>query len=481
MTKFSYYCIEYVFAILSMFAVMYNHFDLNDISFCNNHANYLLMIISLVLFFQFYKFMLIKINGFSLLSISIGVFAGIINVLGLNFLLYDGLAFGDTDKKIPILFSVVATIGYGVLYATLFEWGWHCLDGIKKTVPDVSKNISTFSYAVFDKHPFLYPFLFICFFWLPYLVAFYPGIVHWDAAYALTKYYGFYVWDFHYPVIGVLLMGYTMDIGKIFGNNNLGCTIYVLLQFFFFSMTLAYIFVFYKEWQTPYAFRWITVFVFSLLPLFPMTVVNEVKDTFYFIAVLWLLYSFIFALSKCDRKTLIINTIAVMFTCCLRKEGIIICIFCIIALIFFRNAIHKWKDLTVSVTLGICLGGFITNTAGVYYNVKPASIREALSLPVQQTARYVRDHAQDISINEWKVLNTVFENKAENLGKFYNPDRSDEVKFKMVHTLTTQQMYDYFKVWRISIHCVILLRRLIRCTAIFILANPNFIIMVMEV
>ena len=93
MTKFSYYCIEYVFAILSMFAVMYNHFDLNDISFCNNHANYLLMIISLVLFFQFYKFMLIKINGFSLLSISIGVFAGIINVLCQNFLLYENFIY----------------------------------------------------------------------------------------------------------------------------------------------------------------------------------------------------------------------------------------------------------------------------------------------------------------------------------------------------------------------------------------------------
>ena len=448
-----------LFSFLSLFASMYSHSDLNVVSFTNPSisisANMIFGIFFFIMYYYFYKYVINKVSNYSMLSIVIGFFAGLINVLGRNFMLYNSMKFFSKDVVFAVVLSLLAAIGYGLIYASLFELGWSflkvpCEQGLK-----TKKNntfVNTINCHIFDKHSLLYPFLLICLFWTPYFISFFPGMLQWDAVSALLGYYGIVIWTNHHPVIGTLLMGYIMDIGKYLGNDNYGCTIYVALQFLLLAITLAYNFVFFNKWKTSYIIRWLVLILFLLHPVFPTFVMTEVKDIFYYVAFLWLLYLFINCFEEYDRVLGFYIIITSMFVCVLRKEGLFVCVVCALVLLFFQEFIYKeWKNILNSLMIGTILSTFLSYGALVNYKVVPASITEALSIPLQQTARYIRDYGEDITGPEWEILNIIFENKADKLGRYYKPDISDPVKAQINYSLTKDQMASYFKVW---FHCL---------------------------
>ena len=444
-----------LFSALSLFATMYSYSDLKEASFLNNslsvYANIAFDITFFILYVLYFKFFISKIGSFSTHSKVIGIFAGIINVLGRNFLLYNGMQFFDKDVIFAIVFSLLATIGYGLIYASVFELGWWYLKA-QRGKGIGSKNNSSFvntvNYVVFDKHPLLYPFLLICLFWLPYFISFFPGMLQWDAVSALLGYYGIIDWTNHHPVISTLLMGYIMDFGKYLGDDNLGCTIYVILQYFLLSISLAYNFIFFNQWRINYVIRWLVLVIFLLHPVFPTFAMTEVKDVFYYVAYLWLLFLFIRCFENYNHTLLFYIIIASMFVCAFRKEGVIVCIICAIVLLVFKEKVYEtWKNVVNAILLGVFFANVISYGALLYYNVGRSSITEALSIPVQQTARYIRDCSEDITEAEWKILNKVFQNRANKLGSYYLPDTSDPVKAQIDYHLFREQMTAYFRVW----------------------------------
>ena len=444
-----------LFSIPSLFAVMYNFSELNDLSFFYHSfsitTNIVLGICIFVLLYFFYKHVINQVCIFSRQSKIIGLFAGIINVLGKNFMLNNSMLFFYKDISFAIVFSLLAAIGYGLIYASAFELGWHYLKVFGKKeigIKEDSTIANTVSFIIFDKHPLLYPFFLITLFWLPYLISFFPGMLQWDAVSALFGYYGVTAWTNQHPVIGTLLMGYIMDIGKYYGNDSLGCAIYVILQFFLLAITLAYNFVFFKKWKTNYFIRWLVLIFYLLHPVFPTFVMTEVKDVFYYIAYLWLLFLFIRWFEDTRTNVIVGIVFASMFLCAIRKEGVFICIVCSIVLLLFQETIYeKWKSILNAIMLGSVFAMIFSYGATVYYNVDNAPVKEALSIPVQQTARYIRDYSEDITESEWKILNSIFQNKANKLGSYYVPDISDPVKAQIDNLSFKVQMTDYFKIW----------------------------------
>jgi len=444
-----------LFSILSLFATMYSYSDLNDVSFFNPSisisANIALGIFFLLLFYFFYKHVINKISKFSTHSKLIGIVAGIINVLGRNFVLHNSMQFFCKDVFLAVNISLLAAMGYGLIYASVFELGWNYLESQGKnglTTETDSSFLTTLNYFIFDKHPLLYPFLFICLFWAPYLISFFPGTLQSDAIIALLSYYGIAEWSNVHPVIGTLLMGYIMDIGKYLGNDNYGCAIYVILQFIFLSVTLAYNFVFFQKWKTHYLFRWVVLFFFSLHPVFPTFAMTEVKDVFYYIAYLWLLFLFIRCFEEYNKKIVFYIVIASMFVCALRKEGIILCIVCSVILFFYQEIIYKkWKKIFNSIMIGSTFAFLLSYAALVNYNVAPTSVTVALTIPLQQMARYIRDYSEDITEIEWEILNSVSQNKANELGNYYEPELSDAVREQLNYFITKEQLASCFNVW----------------------------------
>ena len=95
----------------------------------------------------------------------------------------------------------------------------------------------------------------------------------------------------------------------------------------------------------------------------------------------------------------------------------------------------------ISVAISSGTQTFLTK----HYNIEPGGIQEALSLPFQQTARYVKEHGDEVTAKEKEAIKGVL--AYNKLAKYYNPKISDPVKATYKKKATTQDLEAYIKVW----------------------------------
>ena len=95
--------------------------------------------------------------------------------------------------------------------------------------------------------------------------------------------------------------------------------------------------------------------------------------------------------------------------------------------------------VTVAIPFGIQKG------IVQYYRIEDGSIREALSFPFQQTARYVKKYSEEVTKEEKKAINAVL--SYNDLAERYDPRISDPVKVTYKETASTKDLGNYFKAW----------------------------------
>lgn len=79
--------------------------------------------------------------------------------------------------------------------------------------------------------------------------------------------------------------------------------------------------------------------------------------------------------------------------------------------------------MTVGVTM---LYQFAEGPLASAAGVEPGSVKEMLSVPFQQTARYLKEYPDDVTSKERKAINKILD--YDKLAEIYQPDRSDNVK-----------------------------------------------------
>ena len=115
----------------------------------------------------------------------------------------------------------------------------------------------------------------------------------------------------------------------------------------------------------------------------------------------------------------------------------------------FYDAVLYCRCKKISKTID----SFIYNNGGVWEvyqkailpmaGVKPGGKQEMLSIPFQQTARYVKYYGNDVSTEEEKVIRKVLD--YDTIGKNYDPDLSDPVK--NTYKQKDEYLKDYFNIW----------------------------------
>ena len=75
--------------------------------------------------------------------------------------------------------------------------------------------------------------------------------------------------------------------------------------------------------------------------------------------------------------------------------------------------------------------------------IRPGSVKEALSIPFQQSARYMRDFPEDITEEEAALVDTVLD--VRQIGALYNPLLSDLVKD--TYRENARFLPGYFRAW----------------------------------
>ncbi len=70
-----------------------------------------------------------------------------------------------------------------------------------------------------------------------------------------------------------------------------------------------------------------------------------------------------------------------------------------------------------------------------------------MSIPLQQTARYLREHFEELTEEEAKILQKGFLVSLEEVVQIYNPECVDWVKEQFQPHLDSDYLQSYFKVW----------------------------------
>lgn len=114
-----------------------------------------------------------------------------------------------------------------------------------------------------------------------------------------------------------------------------------------------------------------------------------------------------------------------------------------------RNKMKKNKTIIVKwaicILMPVILYFCFNNVVAQIYNIEKGGVSESFPIPIQQTARYVKEYGNEVTEKEAEILSQVldYENMAEN----YYPYNADPVKFTWNNESTTEDLKAYFNVW----------------------------------
>lgn len=312
---------------------------------------------------------------------------------------------------------------------------------------------------LFDEKPFLISLIFILVCYLPYIVSFYPTILSKDPSFQIKQYFGIdnkysYYEDLidenviitnHHPVIHTLLLGKSLEIGHNIGNDNLGLFIYSIIQISILTCTLSYTIKYMKKIGINIKYRIISLLIYSLVPVFPLYAMSAVKDVIF--GSLIILYIILFNEFMVNKnipiKQIILSILLLILICLFRNNGIYTIILSFPLLFFINKTNFKKLILIFIIILGFNYS--YNNIILPYFKITPGSIREVLSIPFQQTARYVKYNEEDITKEEKEIIDKIL--KYDTLSERYNPELSDKVKNEFNKSATREDLKEYFQAW----------------------------------
>lgn len=426
-------------------------------SFQGDNFNSLILFICLSLLFNYTLFRKKPERG--ICKILLAVLFSFFMVFGYSYSETDSwdLIFGNTFQLFK---ATIKFIGYYILFIALINLLFdYILKNIK--VKETSNKLYNF---IFIKHSFIIPLIIILVCWIPYIIAYYPGILFQDSTNQVKQYFGYDIPKYsatnsvdlidenvkitnHHPVIHTLILGGCVQIGKLLGNDNLGIFLYTILQIMLLASTLAYIINYMKKLKIPNWINVLSLSIFALLPIIPIYAVEITKDVpfvCFFIMYIIILYDLIKNASK--EKVLVKNAIKLIVVSLLvslfRNNGIYV----IVLSLPFLAILDKLNRKRIIISLFVViLVYYVFNALLPVFKIASSSIREALSIPFQQTARYVKEYGNEVTDEEKNAIDKVL--NYETLGERYDPVNADPVKAEYNRKTTTEDLVNYFKVW----------------------------------
>lgn len=337
-------------------------------------------------------------------------------------------------------------LGYYWVFKNMIILLWVVADkwNLRRNVPE--RKVEKW---LFEKHPFLGPLLVIAVCCLPILICFFPGTLQWDALEQIWTYIGaFKPWTEHHPVAVTWLLGKCLHLSRsLFGEDSMALFFYAGPQYLIQWLVFAYGCYILGRLKTPLLLRWGAQVYFAVFPLWQIWGFTVVKDSYYYILLLLLTLLLIHILESGQVRwwQYILIALCSIVLINTRNNGTYVMILIMAALLLLYR---KYWKIGVLAVLCIFLSRYvIENVYIIPKGILPVQVRETLSIPLQQTARYVKEHYDEITEEEMAVLSQVFNVEVAQLAKLYNPELSDPVKEKLQDYPTGEDLKAYFGVW----------------------------------
>ncbi len=191
---------------------------------------------------------------------------------------------------------------------------------------------------------------------------------------------------------------------------------------------------------------------FALCPVWASYAQVVYKDGLFaavFTLMIALAYDLFIKIRKSEKITIwqfVRLAIVCAFASLLRKNGIIAvavlaAVFCVMC---WRNKRLCVRSVGAFLAAALLYMG-VSSAIISFVHADPGSSGEALSIPFQQTARYLRDHPEDLSYEEYQVIDRVIDTKV--IASVYKPELSDPVKGARNLDATVADFGNYAVVW----------------------------------
>ena len=340
----------------------------------------------------------------------------------------------------------IMTVFEMLILAVLFVFVIHIIKYVMNNIG----NINIF-HSIFQNKWFPYVFFIILILvWTYHIIVKYPSGNCIDSINQMSQAMGLKPYSAHHPIFHTLVLKFFLDIGEALGKIDYGLFLFSIVE----ALITAVIFSYVVKVMIDHEFPDIIVaggclfFMFS--PYITGYLGQTIKDTYYAaFMVLFLTQITLYVLDNAVLKRISWYIILLISTCgCIleRHNGIYV-IFPTFVCIVIVEIIRKNVTLLLIIGLVLALLVPIVADKGLekLTNAEKAKIRETLSLPMQQTARFVKYYPELVTDEEKEIISKVL--PYDSLPKLYKEHISDPVKAKFNNDATMDEIIAYLKVW----------------------------------
>lgn len=341
---------------------------------------------------------------------------------------------------------IVAWLVGILIYHVLIQIFW-CLaqgDYLQK-----NKKIQTW---IVWQYPFVITFIFLCICWTIPIILKYPAGICWDASWQIDQGMGNTILTSHHPVFHTMLMAWFVKFGMQLHSANVGIFFFCVVEAIILALIFSFAIKCLVDLQAKYWSILLAAIFFGFSPFITGYVGTVIKDV-YFVAmcVLYITTLIVYAAdrelfwSKCYYSILFV--LATVGMVLFRNNGLYMCAPTALALMVyeFKKRDNKFVKHIVIIAMSCILAVTASKTLTHIYQPEKGSIAEALSLPIQQTSRYVKIYGNEVTEKEKKIINKVL--PYDQLGELYNPYISDPVKAHFNRSATGDDLKQYLNVW----------------------------------
>ncbi|MDD3252707.1 MAG: DUF6020 family protein [Lachnospiraceae bacterium] len=379
----------------------------------------------------------------------LSVVFGLLNVSGLAMYYLDSLFF--LKDYYGVVVGSLLIIGWSNLFYMLGYWADHLWEYIEECAVRSDRPARAFE-KVLTRHIGLAAFCVIFLAWLPWIVTYYPASMDWDVYRQLNSFLGINggFASNHDPWFSSCVLGIFYKIGVRLHSENIGVFLYVLTRDTIMAAIFSYLVYNLKKRNLPKGIYLSVMVFFAVTPVWGAYAKHAFKDTF---GLAWFCLFIIMAAilvldinkRRLELKHFLLYSVAGVMASLFRNNLIyaVAPLTIMFMVILLRRAYWRYCLILLGC-LGIYFGynHYIMNYGGVAAGSKV----EALSIPLQQTARTVRDYSDKISDKEKTVIDQVME--YDSLAEKYNPILSDPIKDQIMgHIKDESSKSEYLKTW----------------------------------
>ena len=299
------------------------------------------------------------------------------------------------------------------------------------------------------RRPFQTAFLTLLIGYLPYMIASWPALFMGDCQTIIPQCFGEAPLTTHHPVPYTLFLCSVLKTGKeLLHSWNAGAFIFAMMQTLFFLAAMAYsVQVLIRK--AGCSWKWAVALegYYMASPRISNCMFVITKDVWY-AACLLLFGLAVFCLLKdgWTRKNTIQLALSAAGILIFRKDGFYVLMLSFLIYLLFNRKLRKGMPAYLIAVL--CLHLLFNQVIYPAAGIEKGSIKEMLSIPLQQTARcakYLGDSLTEEEKNE--ILDLFFFDSIEEMGATYDPSLVDYIKFRFPEQVDGETLNRYLHLW----------------------------------